>query len=423
MTLGIAIPTPQLIHPDFSIGNLSEIIAYTKKHVCDNILLRYQGGVRTDKNRNICVKSLLDEGVDYILHLDADMIYPADIYERYLLDLKNMNIEPTVVGAYYFKRTEPYTPIAYIRKENHTEELRPFISIPPSKVKTGEIYTVDGLGFGGMMVSSKVYEKLGDDKWARYGLNFHIPQELPDSITHDLQFCNSCRDRDIPIYLHGSVRPKHIGQTLVDEQTYYDYSGDVSATHNPSVLVIMPFIDKKQAERAIACVAEKSGYEPANYMAVEDVDRKGFIHIINKAQKDNPKYELYVYLASDVIPGDNWLHEAVKVYIKTGSGVISLNSGRWDGKLPQFGMVSKKFIEKHGDGNIFHPKYKSHYADTEIGQVAKQFGEYAHAKKSLMMESDLKKILGLKQVNIDDKKLYAKRIKTLVNDDLAREFS
>lgn len=209
MHLIIGVPCPDLIPIKF-VESLIGILSYTKAKLpqVDRIDFIHAGGVRTDKNRNVILKQALELNADYILWLDADMVFPQDIVEKYLEHPFH------VIGCLYFKRSEPYDPVAYIRN-NDINSLNPWYSLNPDKLDTDTVYEIDGLGFGGMMVDLNVYRKMGDDKWMNYDKGFHLPEKNRDGSTHDLVFCRNAQKYGYKIQLHTGVMPGHIAEKVV----------------------------------------------------------------------------------------------------------------------------------------------------------------------------------------------------------------
>jgi len=218
VNIAIAIPTEEKVPIEFALDSLPGIISYTKKNLkgLGDLHLTYQAGVRTDKNRNIMLKRIIEkENIDYLLWLDSDMIYPDDIICKY------MEQEFDVMGCLYFKRPKPHDPVAFMNNPNNPK--KPFHAIHPSNIKLNTIYPVDALGYGGLMVNMKVYKALGQKKWTRYGKNYHLPYPTKNNITHDLVFCQDVKKAGFSIKLHGSIRPAHLGVKAITEETFYFY--------------------------------------------------------------------------------------------------------------------------------------------------------------------------------------------------------
>lgn len=239
----IAIPSPDVVLPEFAFDNLPAVIAYTKKlPFIENVWLTYQKGVRTDKNRNMILKRAIDQGnIDYILWFDSDMLFPHDIVEKYF-QVK----EPEIIGCLYFKRGDKFEPVVYTKSD------KPFTyrMLDPTLVPENSIVEVDGLGFGGMMVSMKLYEKMGVDKWTVYGEQFHIPEKGGNQLTHDINFCRIAKDKyNAQVLCHMGVRPGHIGDRVVDINTWLEHRiPEVGRIREQNINTAM-YWDKKYTEK------------------------------------------------------------------------------------------------------------------------------------------------------------------------------
>jgi hypothetical protein len=405
MKIVIGIPSPDQLHPDFSLSNLPQIIAYSKSHISDlELSIMHKTGVMTSSNRNYILNEAIQERMDGILWLDADQIYPIDILYQFLRSKKQ------VIGAVYFKRAEPYDVVAYVKGTNPT---KPYLPVDIARYNN-EVIEVDGLGFGGMYVSMDVYKALGDSKWMKYGTNFGIPKEMTNQESHDLVFCQSVKEAGIPIYLHTGVKCGHIADKLV---TMDDYMIERTITHTPicKVLVVLPSIDVERAKQTVEQLKKSAGY-PAEYLIAEDVDRSGFIATFNEATIQN-EADYYVYTAEDAVGGENWLLHAMHTMYGR-SGLLAFNDGKWNGRLASFGLVSKDYSMY--DGYYFHPEYHSHYADTELTQMAKKQGKLFYNPRAKLIEVD--PLIVKKSVNKADKELYNRRKCYLFGKELAEEF-
>lgn len=397
MKVAIGIPCPEIVHVDFALKNLPQIIAYTKSKFPDiELFIMDKQGVRTDSNRNSILKECLDNDVDAILWLDADMIYPIDILEAFIKSRKD------IIGTLYFKRSEPYDPIAYVKGDNPN---KPFKYINTTILPKNTIIEVDGLGFGGMFVNTEVYKKMGDEKWMTYGKNFHIPLDLPDKLSHDLVFCKKAQEYGFKLYLHTGVKAGHITNKLVTEDDWLNNRSKEIINNKINIAVICPTIDEEKAQKTLNQLKFTSGIE-ANFYSVVDMDRTGFITTLNTALK-NIDANYYVYVAEDAYGGKDWLKIAYETMEKENSSLLAFNDGKWFGKLASFGMISQKFARENG--YLLNPVYKSHYADTELTLIAMNNNSFSYNPESILIEVDYKK----HGVNLDDKKTFFERKKSM----------
>lgn len=216
MKIAIAVPAPENVPISFTNNLIGIITEAQKTEGVERVDFHYSTGVRTDKNRNTLIQNILETDATHILWLDADMIYPADILRQYVTLKPDLDI----MGCLYFKRSYPFDPIAYVRNDNPE---KPFRWLDPRKVNEVDdktVIEVDGLGFGGVLVKTDVYRKMGDNKWMNYGAGFHLPFKNKESLTHDLVFCQKAQEYGFKIYLHPRVRPKHLATMQIGEEQW-----------------------------------------------------------------------------------------------------------------------------------------------------------------------------------------------------------
>lgn len=421
--IGIGIPTPDVVNSNFALGNLTALMSYTREHLKDlgTMTVCYQAGVRTDRNRNIILDKFIAAGnIDYVLWLDADMIYPPDMICKYLEG------DFDVMGCLYFKRAEPYSPVAYVKGTN---PLKPFKPLDPLTIEKDCVYEVDGLGYGGTMVNMNVYKTLGDEKWTKYGSNFHLPYESIDHLTHDLVFCRTAQQYGFKIMLHGGVRPGHITDKVVTEQDWRQFNKEkIDAfvekqvmTSSSRVLVVIPSKNKTPDKKLESILYGRSGISPDRVFVLHAYDKNldGYHATFNRAYLDNPGYDYYVYLADDVFPGRNWLRQGLKAMKAKNAGLCIPNDGKWNGELATFGIISQPFIENFGhvakiDGKYvtvpFNQDYKANFGDMELTVIAKAMGKAVYEPSCVLTEVDFDK--DTKKGHPDDRLLFERRLRT-----------
>lgn len=399
LNIAICIPSSGKVDSAFALQNLPNIIAYTKDNLKNlgNLFITYHEGVRTDKNRNVMLKRILDDqpNMDYILWLDEDMLYPHDIICKYL------EIDFDVIGCLYFKRTEPFYPVGYV---SGTNPIKPYRNLIPNTLPENSIVEVDGLGFGGMMVNMRVYKAMGEDKWMHYGNHFYLPYDNDDGLTHDLEFCKNVKQYGFKILLHTGIKPGHIASYVVTEKDFYRAKSEEKAEES-SVVVIMPTIHPEIAVKTAKILKTRADY-PHKMCVVEDTAKRGFVAVCNDVIKDY-KADYYVYLTDDIFPSRGWLKGAINKMKEKDAKLFGFNDGKYKGLLATCGVVEAEWMRKNYDGNMFFPEYFGHYNDTELTMVAMNQNVYAYDPTVCLIEVDYDK--EKKKVNKHDKDIFKRR--------------
>lgn len=157
------------------------------------------------------------------------------------------------------------------------------------------------------------------------------------------------------------------------------------------VVIVLPLIDMELAKKA-ADVMRRRTRQSGLLLLVHDDMRLGFIMIANLVYaKTRSNY--FAYVAQDAYAGEFWLDYALETIKRTGSGLLAFNDGRFFGKIAVFGLADRTFIDRVYGKFIFHPQYKSHFADTELSVIAAQTGRLVFNPNALLMEVDYEKHL------------------------------
>jgi hypothetical protein len=148
-------------------------------------------------------------GIDYILFLDDDHTFPADLWYRLIAHNKD------VVGALCFRRIEPFGPCIF-RWETNRENGNLMVWDRPDLIGKG-LQKVDGIGFGAILVKTEVFKKLKPEKpgqWFKF-----------DEVGEDLNFCDLCAQAGIDVFCDTSLEAAHINDfgMEVTSQTFFQF--------------------------------------------------------------------------------------------------------------------------------------------------------------------------------------------------------
>lgn len=144
--------------------------------------------------RKACVKHAIETGVDYLIFLDDDMIWPVDMWHSLTMNAEKHNLD--MISGYYTTRKETPFPLIYSRQKDGQ-----YSSYLPRVDKIGGIIPCDATGFGALCIKTDVFKRI-PEPWF----------ELPDSMTEDIFFFNKCHDLDIPCHVHSGVPCGHCGE-------------------------------------------------------------------------------------------------------------------------------------------------------------------------------------------------------------------
>jgi GT2 family glycosyltransferase len=156
--------------------------------------------------RNTAADHALEQGMDYVLFIDDDMVIKPD--SRLFTNLIKHDKDITV--PLFFHRRQPYAPLIFKRKVRAGGAYTTFDNI----MDYGKgLIRVDGAGCGVMLIKTEVFKKL-DKPYFKHS----------DDVGEDLYFCNKAVNAGFKIYCDTSLEVGHIGDPEVSwESTYRQY--------------------------------------------------------------------------------------------------------------------------------------------------------------------------------------------------------
>ena len=148
------------------------------------------------KNRLDSVKAARAMHAHYLLFLDTDHTFPADLPQRLLAHGK------LVVAANCVTKSLPAHPTA--RNRSEVPNGVPVYSDPDSS----GLEQVWRIGTGVMLINMKVFDKIGNGVWDM--------KYIPEKDTYqgeDWSFCEACEEHGIPLYIDHDVSREvgHLG--------------------------------------------------------------------------------------------------------------------------------------------------------------------------------------------------------------------
>lgn len=158
---------------------------------------------RTTKAHEACRLYALNNGYDYMLHLETDVLPPLDVVERLLASKKK--VVSAVYDIYHGKMRKAMIQMSEpLDRTIGAYRCVPFIEQEEPLFFDGTLRQVYHAGIGCILISRYVFEKIP----FRFDKNaiFHA----------DTWFANDCFYRDIPIFADTTVQCRHLNSTWLD---------------------------------------------------------------------------------------------------------------------------------------------------------------------------------------------------------------
>lgn len=173
--------------------------------------------------RNILANIAIKAGFDRVLWVDSDMILERDTLKR--LNAR-MDEGRDFVAALAFRRRPPHIPVIYsqIAMMEDAEGRRVPSITAYEDYPDNEVFDVAGSGFGCVMTSVELLRKVRDE----YGLPFSPRVGFGE----DISFCMMAHEVGTTLWCDSSVKVKHIGTILIDEEMYKEAKNAIQ--HNNS---------------------------------------------------------------------------------------------------------------------------------------------------------------------------------------------
>ena len=170
--------------------------------------LDFNGSIRTlsgslvDDARNQLALDAIEEGFDYILWVDSDMVFESDALKR-LLDAQK-----DIITGICFKRVPPYTPAIYNEKGVYLDYPKDWI------------FPVDACGFAFVLTKVSALKEVYDEYGTMFGRAYPYGE--------DISFCKRWKSLEqkkgilnrYEIWCDSGVKIGHIGTTIVTEKSY-----------------------------------------------------------------------------------------------------------------------------------------------------------------------------------------------------------
>ena len=154
--------------------------------------------------RDLVVQALRDN-CTHLIMMDTDQNYSRDSIMKLLSHGKD------VVGTVVHRRYPPFDPIV------NRGKLGNYYHVPDDDCFSGKLIEVDSVGFGCIMLKTKVFFDIPYPWFSVY--------RLPDGriVGEDIDFCSKLRDLGYKIYVDTSIKIGHISHVEITRDFYMLY--------------------------------------------------------------------------------------------------------------------------------------------------------------------------------------------------------
>jgi hypothetical protein len=183
----------------------------------DRAQLIHSQGFPVDAARNDIVRMMLKSDAEYLLFLDADMTFPADMPARLLRH------DVALVTARYHMRRPPHHVVAMTYVGPNTFDCE--------AIRRGSgLMPIDFAGAGALLIRRDVLEaikKREGENWFRYSRQTREPHEF--TISEDMHFFRKAREAKVQPYLDYDTVCGHLATFEVDATWNAAYVDQIEA--------------------------------------------------------------------------------------------------------------------------------------------------------------------------------------------------
>ncbi len=159
----------------------------------------------TDVARNEICAAALQDGCDYLLFLDCDMVHPSDLVERLLL------VDQPVVTARYHLKKPPFAACVFMH-DRVTPGPRQYRTIHFGR----GVFEIHACGAGALLIRRDVLTAIAERKghnWFRYQRGPTPPHDF--SVSEDIWFCEQARAAGFSIWCDWELECGHVTNHII----------------------------------------------------------------------------------------------------------------------------------------------------------------------------------------------------------------
>ena len=203
----IAVPCMDQLPAQFA-HSLATLTSYGIEDTKISVWFNLGSLIYTSRDQ-IAKKSLLDEA-DLVMWFDSDMVFNPDTLTRML---KHIDDGHDFVTGIYYRRTPPFTPVAFKSMELN-EDGQGFTWEEFDEIPDG-LFEVGACGFGCVLMKTEIFVAV----FAKYGQMFTPIANCGE----DIAFCWRARQCGYKIIADPSISLGHVGHTIITKDFFNNY--------------------------------------------------------------------------------------------------------------------------------------------------------------------------------------------------------
>jgi GT2 family glycosyltransferase len=191
---------------DSFIGETVEALMNMK--VTPSCFTKVFGGEAVDKARNALVKIALEQGVDYLLFVDADNPPPINTLAVFL------EADKDIVCAPVLSRHPPFVPCVFKKEVIPNNTVPGYAHLSQIDTTGGTLVKIDACGMACTLIKRKVLEALYLRHEGRPFEFSRVPIQPVDGkdkrdMSEDVTFCERATEAGFTIWCDTTIRPLH----------------------------------------------------------------------------------------------------------------------------------------------------------------------------------------------------------------------
>lgn len=187
----IAIPTMKYIESE-TFKSIYEL------EIPDNVTTYFQFfyGYDIAQIRNLIAHWSVQNGFDYVFHIDSDIILPKDALKK----LYAMH-QPIVSGVYIQRKENQTIPEIYMPTSQGG-----LSNIEAARLMGKDSFEIGGCGFGCVLINTEVYKKIPYPQF-----EYHHAIRMEDTVSEDVDFSIKAHNKGFSLWVDPTVKCAHIG--------------------------------------------------------------------------------------------------------------------------------------------------------------------------------------------------------------------